>query len=229
MHCIVSVHLFPLCSPLIMQKFHFFIFQSNWSHKTILGDPHHLFPSNMGVKIFQKIADNVRHVTHSSEQNSECCQLQHKNLPPWVGAVINKHAAKNNNPAMSATSINKPTTLTEIQKKTSSNSSVENSNHAPPKDITISSPSNSTIPTISTLSKKNSNNLLSLNCLWECSNIKWIPGPKGLLSMMECGYCKKVFPSHHTRMLHHVLNIPHSLAPFKGMRSLSCIYFDEFI
>ena len=128
-------------------------------------------------------------------------------------------------PASSATSIKKPTTSTVIQKKkTSSNSTVDDSNHGPPKDITISSPSTSTIPTISTLSQKNCENLLSLNSLWECPNIQRIPGPKGHLSMMECGYCKKVFPSHHTRMLHHVLKIPHSLAPCKGMRSLSYIF-----
>ncbi len=138
----------------------------------------------------------------------------------------------NNKPSLpsSTTSINKPTTLTVIQKKiTSLNSTVDDSNHAPPKDITISSPLTSTIPTISTLSQKNSDNSIALNSLWECPNIKRIPGPKGNLSMMECGYCKKVFPSHHTRMLHHVLKIPHSLAPCKGMRSLSHISFDEFI
>ncbi len=132
-------------------------------------------------------------------------------------------------PALRATSVKKPTTLTVIQKKiTSSNSTVNDSNHVPPKDITISSPSTSTIPTISTISQKNSDNSIALNSLWECSNIKKIPGPKGHLSMMECGYCKK-FPSHHTRMLHYVLKIPHSLAPCKSMRSLSYISFAEFI
>ncbi len=39
----------------------------------------------------------------------------------------------------------------------------------------------------------------------------------------------KKFPSHHTYMLHHVLKIPHSLAPCEGMRYLSHISFDEFI
>ncbi len=152
------------------------------------------------------------------------CQLQHKKLPPGGGAVNNKPS-----PALSTTLINKPTTLTVIQKKLFSNSTVDDSNHAPPKDITISSPSTSTIPTISTLFQKNSNNLRSLNSLWECSNIKRIPGQKGHLSMMEIGYCKKVLPSHHTCMLHHVFKIPHSLDPCKGMRSLSHISFNEFL
>ncbi len=37
MHCIVSVHLFPPFSPLIVKEIIFFIFWSNWPHKTKLG------------------------------------------------------------------------------------------------------------------------------------------------------------------------------------------------
>ncbi len=166
------------------------LIKKNW------GDPHHPFPSKMWVNFFQKMADDVRRVTRSSEQKSERRQLQRKKLPPEGGAVNNKPS-----PASSATSIKKPTTSTVIQKKkTSSNSTVDDSDHGPPKDITISSPSTSTIPTISTLSQKNSNNLLSLNSLWECPNIKRIPGPKGHLSMMECGYCKKISLSSHSHV-----------------------------
>ncbi len=83
------------------------------------------------------MADDVRRVTRSSEQKSERRQLQRKKLPPEGGAVNNKPS-----PALSATSVKKPTTLTVIQKKiTSLNSTVIDSNHAQPKDITISSPS----------------------------------------------------------------------------------------
>ncbi len=67
------------------------------------------------------MADNVCCVTCSSEQHSGHCQLQCKKLPPLGrgGAVISKPAVENNNPATSATSIDKPAMPTVIHNKKS--------------------------------------------------------------------------------------------------------------
>ncbi len=88
----------------------------------------------------------------------------------------------------------------------------------PPLDITIPSPSNSTLPTLpSTQSKKKSFDLPPLNYIWECPNIKLLPRLNGPLSKMQCMYCNKIFATaHHTHMLHHVFKVPDAFAKCKG-------------
>ncbi len=89
----------------------------------------------------------------------------------------------------------------------------------PPLDISVSSPLNSTLPTLPSIqsNRKKSFELPPLNFIWECPNIKHLPGQNGPLSKMQCMYCNKIFATaHHTCMLHHVLKVPNALTKCKG-------------
>ncbi len=65
--------------------------------------------------------------------------------------------------------------------------------------------------------KKSSFKLSPLNLIWGCLNIKWLPGPNGPLSKMQCIIVKKIATAHHTCMLHCVLKVLNALLKCKEL------------
>ncbi len=112
-----------------------------------------------------------------------------------------------------------------IQKKgTSSATSIENSHNTLPKDITISSPSHSTIQTLSTLSRKSPTTYFPWTLFGNVQILRGYQGQKDFYLWWNVDTARK-FPSYHTCMLNHVLKIPHCLVPCKSMSSFHIFLF----
>ncbi len=155
------------------------------------------------------MADNIQRVTCSADNPTGRCQIQQKIL--WERGGEGK-------PSKNAIA------TTNAAQKVSSNKNFETSlskhSSLPPTiNITILYPSNSTLPMLSSVhsdEKKSTNQLPPLTFIWEYPKIKWLPGPNGPLSEMQCVYCKKCYcsPNLYASLL---FKVPDALAKCKGI------------